>query len=97
LSPFEHTPSQRIITSTLAWTLLAATAVVVLMLISSASELSHATGTVVGPLHLFAFSKTPLSGGGAEVSMAVLPGLAVYAAVAVVLAGLISILRLRDK
>jgi hypothetical protein len=80
MTAFDRTPAIRIVSSTLALTLLGAVAVFVLILITSAGQLSHAAApaTVTGPLGLFQLQKQADPSGAYQASISLLPGIWVY-------------------
>jgi hypothetical protein len=78
MRPFEPKTRQAIITSTLLWMVFLGIAAFTLSLITTAGQLSHATGTVTGPAGLFVLSKQALDGGGFAVSMRLGSGIPYY-------------------
>jgi hypothetical protein len=65
-----------------------------MLLISTAGDISHQTDGTVTTLGLFAITKTPLAD-GTTVSMVAMPGLFLYAVGAVIVAGVLSAIRIR--
>ena len=88
---------QSIITSTALSVLVAATTLLIGLLISSATRLSEVTTATAirGPLNLFELKKMPLADGGFQATISLMPGAVWYFAAAAILIAGIAALRLR--
>jgi hypothetical protein len=97
MNPLERPNTARIVTSTAALALLAATVCYVLLLVMSAGQIASAPtpSTMTGPLGLFELQKQALSGGGFQASIAIRPASSLFAAFWVLTAAAIVWARLR--
>ncbi len=101
MAALEHTKKQKIITSTLIWSLLAALAVFVGLVIWNASQLSSVTTAIIqhvaiGPLQLIDLQKTPVTD-GYEVSLQIQSGIFGYIIAWAVIASVAIWLRLNQS
>jgi hypothetical protein len=93
-----RTEKQKIITSTIIASLFGAITLFVVMLLTSASQLSNGTGVqigTIGPIQLFELFKNPISTGGYSAGLSFSPGLITYVLVWVGIGIVISAIRAR--
>jgi hypothetical protein len=95
MRPFDRHTAQAVITSSFAWVALAATIGAVSLLLTTAAEFGATAGTHRDPLSLFAITKSPLSDGATQVTMALLPNFGLFLAGAALAAAGLALVRMR--